>query len=412
MNIEVIGLGVGGEPDAATLAHIRNADLLAGGERLLNQVSPLARTDARLIVLKTPLEKPLAAIARARGQGLRVVVLADGDPLFFGIGARLIEYFGPGAVRLTPGVTAVAAACARLAIPWHDLPVVSLHGRDDPAPLLAALTAKGRAAVYTDAVNSPDALARRLLGLDIAEAALHVLEDMGTRGERMRSLSLKEAAGLTFSPINMVIVETGPAQGAAVPMLGRADHFYERRNGPITKWPVRACALAGLRLSPDCVLWDVGAGSGAVSVEACALVRTGRVFAVERDPDRCGLIRENRKRSRAWLLDVVQGEAPQAFASLPDPDRIFLGGGLGGASKELLTGACSRLKPGGRLAANAVLLGSLHAVVSHLNGLGWPVEIAQIQANLSSPLADDTRLGAQNPVFIVCADKPAAQKQG
>jgi len=417
--IEVIGLTIGDAPDAAVLARIRNADALAGGERLLAQVSRLAGTTAESIVLKTPLEEVFAAIARARDQGRRVAVLADGDPLFFGIGARLIEYFGQDAVRVTPAVTAVAAACARLSIPWHDLPAVSLHGRGDLTPLFAALRLKGRAAVYTDAVNSPDALARRLLDLDIAEAALWILENMGTPDERIRAVSLREAAGLTFSPLNVVIVETSPAQNG-VPVLGRPDDFYERQNGLITKWPVRACALAALRLPPDCVLWDVGAGSGAVSVEACALVRTGRVFAVERDPDRCRLIRENRKRSRAWLMEVVQATAPEAFAALPDPDRIFLGGGLGGnrsesrggESPQLLAEACSRLKPGGRLAANVVLLSSLHAVLHHLNGLGWPVEIAQIQANLSSPLGSDTRLGAQHPVFIVCADKPVTDIPG
>jgi len=406
--IEVLGLPAGGGPSAAATQLVRNAQTLAGGRRLQGRFPWFT---GERIPISSPLEKAFSAIARANSEGRRVVVLADGDPLYFGIGARLIEYFGGASLRFTPAVTAVAAACARLGIPWNDLPVATLHGRSDMTPLLGALTAKGRAAVYTDAVNSPDILARRLLDLDIAEVTFHILENMGTPEEQARTLSIQEAAKLAFHPLNLVIVETDPAPDC-VPALGQPDDFYESDHGLVTKWPARACALAALRLRPDSVVWDVGAGSGSVSVEACALAHRGRVFAVEQDSRRCGMIRANRKRARAWTLAVVEGEAPKIFDVLPDPDRIFLGGGLsgaqGGETPDILAEACARLKPGGRLAANVVLLGSLHAAAQYPRSLGWPVEITQLGAGVSSPLAGDIRLHAQNPVLIVCADKPQA----
>jgi len=180
--------------------------------------------------------------------------------------------------------------------------------------------------------------------------------------------------------------------------------------------------VAALRLTPDAVLWDVGAGCGSVGIEALALMPRGRVFAVERDPERHQAIKENIRRSGAWLVKAVKGEAPEAFAGLPDPDRVFVGGslgnaGAGGAAKASASGkakpgalaeACRRLKPGGRFVANTVLLGSLHAALEHFQALGWPVEVTQVQAGASAPLAGDLRLAAQNPIFIVAADKPSS----
>lgn len=398
--IEVLGLGMGAAPGRAGMERIIGADVLAGGARLLAR---FAHLPGGRVVLASPLDEALDSIAKARDQGLRVVVLADGDPLFYGIGARLVERFGASALRFTPGVSAVQAACSRIGLPWNDLRTVSLHGRADCAPLLAALAAEGRAAVYTDNRNTPDSVARLLLEQGLDNAALWVLEDLGSPEERVRRLNAAEAAGEEFSPLNLVIVETGePGQP---PMLGRPDEFYAARDGLITKWPVRSCALAALRLPRDGVLWDVGAGSGAVGLEACALMPLGMVFAVERDPERHRLIRENIRRSRAWQVRAVEGQAPEALAGLPDPDRVFLGGSLAGGSGTLAE-ACRRLKPGGRIVADTVLLGSLNLAVEHFRSLGWPSQTLQIQSSQCVPLAGDQHLVAHNPVFIITADKP------
>lgn len=403
--IEVAGLGMGGPLSRTEMERVLSADVLAGGIRLLARFSHLP---GERIVLASPLEEALDSIARARDAGKRVMVLADGDPLFFGIGTRLLARFGREALRFSPGVTAVQAAAARIGLSWDGLPVVSLHGRSDTGPLLAALAAGGRAAVYTDPSNSPDRLAMLLLEHGLEDAKLWVLEDLGGPAERVRRLGVAEAAREEFSPLNLVVVETPPRSMGleARPMLGRPDGFYEKEQGLITKWPARACSLAALRLTPSSLLWDVGAGCGAVGIEACSVITTGRVFAVERDPDRHQAIKENIRRSGAWLVKAVKGEAPEAFTGLPDPDRVFLGGSLGGGSQALAE-ACRRLKPGGRVVANTVLLGSLQTALDHFRALGWSFEVAQMQAAVSAPLADDLRLAAHNPIFILSADKPA-----
>ncbi|WP_027190296.1 bifunctional cobalt-precorrin-7 (C(5))-methyltransferase/cobalt-precorrin-6B (C(15))-methyltransferase [Fundidesulfovibrio putealis] len=416
--IEVLGLGMGSSLNRAEMERLVSADVLAGGARLLAR---FAHLPGERIVVGSPLSEALERMAKARAEGLRVAVLADGDPLFYGIGTRLVEHFGADALHFTPGITAVQAACARLGLTWNDLAAVSLHGRDDPGPLLAALAASGRAAVYTDQVNTPSAIGMLLLEYSLDDAVLWVCENLGGPEERLRRLSPAEAAREEFAPLNLVIVQIASASDAR-PMLGRPDDFYHRHDGLITKGPARACSVAALRLTPDAVLWDVGAGCGSVGIEALALMPRGRVFAVERDPERHQAIKENIRRSGAWLVKAVKGAAPEAFVGLPDPDRVFVGGSLGnpgavGAAKAPASGkakpgalaeACRRLKPGGRIVANTVLLGSLHAALEHFQALGWPVEVTQVQAGVSAPLAGDLRLSAQNPIFIVAADKPSS----
>ncbi|WP_243368727.1 precorrin-6y C5,15-methyltransferase (decarboxylating) subunit CbiE [Fundidesulfovibrio soli] len=400
--IEVLGLGIGGEPCPRTLEAAARCDVLTGGGRQLAAFEHLGKT---AIPLSGPLDQALERVAQARADGLRVAVLADGDPLYFGIGARLLERFGPGALRFTPGVTAVQAAAARLGLPWHDLPAVSLHGRVDPGPLFCALAFSGRAAVYTDAANSPDALCAMLLARGLPpQTRARILEDMGLPGEKLHTLDLPGAAALRFSPLNLLLLEMPP--GAPRPQLGRPDAFYETEGGLMTKGPARACSIAALRLEPESLLWDVGAGSGAVGIEASALLPRGRVFAVERSPARCVMIRRNAARCGAWQVDVAEGAAPEALAALPEPTRIFMGGSLSGGT-QALEACCERMAPGGRLVLNTVLLSSLGAALELFKRLGWAFEVLQVRADEAEPLAGDLRLAARNPVFIAAADKPA-----
>ncbi|GAB6037255.1 hypothetical protein JCM15519_18140 [Fundidesulfovibrio butyratiphilus] len=400
--IDVIGLGQSRVPatDQARQALAR-ASALCAGKRLL---AWFPDHPARKLPLNAPLDAALDALADARDQGDRVCVLTGGDPLFYGLGARLLERFGPEALRFHPATTTLQAAAARLKIPWQDLPVVSLHGRQGPGPLLAALSRSGACAVYTDPANSPDVLAKLFLNQGMDAAELAVCEDLGEPHEQVRLLGAADAARMRFSSLNFVVALSG-ADAQASPRLGRPDDWYAHPRGLITKWPVRACALAALRLGPESVLWDVGAGCGSVALEACALVTHGQVFAVEKNPERISAIRENRQRAGAWHLRLVEGHAPEALADLPAPDRVFLGGSLAEGT-DALEAACQALAPDGRLVVDTVLLGSLDAARTALARRGWPVEIVQIQASTGVELASDMQLKAHNPVFILAADKP------
>ena len=401
--VHVVGLRPGVlSPPPGVDDILTRAQVLVAGRRLLD-AAPRSCRPEKVIPVAGPLAPILEEITRDLDAGKAVVVLADGDPLFFGLGKRLIEHLGPERVFVHPNLCTLQMAAARVGLPWHEVRVVSLHGRSDFNPLFASLARFERLAVFTDPENSPAVIAQALLERGVVDAQLIVLENLGAQNETARRLRLEEAWDLPFADLNLVLVErTAPPE---IPlMLGIPDHFYLHEKGLITKQAARALGLAMLGVMPDSVIWDLGAGCGSVAIEASHLAHEGRIFAVEREPRRAAMIRENVRRIGAWLVDTVTGEMPDCLAALPDPDRVFIGGGLGQDTRPLAH-ACRRLKPGGRVVIHAILLDTLMRVKDYFQAQNWNFGITQIQASTADRLAGDLRLRAQNPVFIIRADK-------
>ncbi len=400
--IEVVGLGLNPELlCGATREAIARAEVLAGGRR---QLAAFPEGGGERIAIAAPIAEFIAAVRDRAAQGRRVVVLADGDPLFYGIGRTLIETLGPDAVRIHPGVTTLQTAAARMGLPWHDIRVVSLHGRADHAPLFAAMTWYERVAVFTDEEHSPSAIASALLERGAEDYGMWVFEDLESASERVGLYSLRHAVTERFSPLNMAVLER--RRKAPLPLrLGIPDEDLLHEGDMITKWPVRAVGLAALAIEPESVVWDVGAGCGSVSVEAAVLASNGEIVAVERDSARIAMLRENIRRAGAWSVRPVQGAAPDCLGALPDPDRVFMGGGLG-QSEDVLRACCARLRPGGRITAHAVLLDSVSRAQAVFQSLGWPVSMQQVQVSQSEPLGPGTRLKGHNPVFVISAARP------
>ena len=361
---------------------------------------------ARLLPLSTPLEPLLTRLSQLRAAGERVLVLADGDPLLFGIGATLVRRLGPDAVRLLPAVSSLQQACARLSLPWHKVICLSLHGRDDLRPLNVACGKNAPLCILTDARMSPDVLARHLLDRGVDWFDAHIFERMGAADEEVSHLSLADAASRDFGPAcTMLLVPAAPARR---PHLGLdADQLAVDR-GLITKKPVRAAALALLRIEAGHVVWDLGSGSGAVALEASVLAHEGRVIAVERSAGRAMGIQENRRRFGAANVEVRLGQAPECLPGLPDPQRVFIGGGLSGDDGDDILGhVCLRLPVGGRVVVSCVLLDSFSLCRRFFEDMAWPVEILQISAAEGKTLGGDVHLSAMNPVFLLAAQKPA-----
>lgn len=384
------------------------ADVICGPARLLDQVAEPEGRRLRRIPLTLPLEPLLDRLAHLRAAGAQVLVLSGGDPLFFGIGATMARQLGADAVRIVPAASSLQAACARLALPWHRVICLSLHGREDLGPLNAAAARGAPLCILTDARMTPDVIARHLLDRGVDWFTAHVFERMGAPDEVHHARALAETACARFGPACVLILD--PTGTVRRPYLG-IDDAELAVEGCFTRKPVRAAALALLGIGPRHVVWDLGAGSGAVSLEAAALAHEGRVIAVERDPDRAIGIQENRRRFGAATVEVCLGTAPDCLRDLPEPQRIFIGGGLSGpGGAVLLATACARLAPGGRLAATCVLLESFHRCREALQKRGWPVEILQIQSAEAQPLGAGSHLVARNPVFLLAGRKPRGRE--
>jgi precorrin-6Y C5,15-methyltransferase (decarboxylating) len=403
--VHVIGLPM--DPADISLSAARlimAAGVIAGGRR---QLGHFPDAPGRRIEIAAPLAASLAQIKAAHEAGEKVVVVCGGDALHFGLGRRLLDALGPDELIFHPAPTAPQTLAARLKLPFENIPCVSLHGRDDRtgyAPLFAALTRHRRVFVYTDRANTPAEIAKALIARGAGAARLLIAEDLGETSEKITGQSPDEAARGTFSELSVMLVDMIEPP-LAMPGLGLPDDFYRHEAGLITKWPVRAAAIAALRLFPDSTLWDLGAGCGAVGIEAAPLLPLGRVVAVERDPDRAAMIAENAARLHAFNVETVLGEMPECLQNLPGPDRIFVGGGLG-SGDAVLREAVRRLEPGGRIVVAAVLLSTLESARRALSELGFAVAVDQIQVATGAPLAGDTQLKAHNPVFLIRADKP------
>jgi precorrin-6B C5,15-methyltransferase / cobalt-precorrin-6B C5,C15-methyltransferase len=398
ISVNLIGLGMSPEDlTAKALKIIERAEVLAGGRR---QLDYFASQGGEKIVVGKDVAGALKAI-REVAASKRVVVLASGDPNYYGIGRRLIEFLGPGNVVVLPNITAVQSACGLLKISWDDATVVSLHGRG-MAKLNEVLGKADKIIIYTAGAETPKEIARLLQKTEMPEYKMCILENLGEAEQRFAWLSPAEVEKQTFSPLNMVVLLREAAERAASLHVGLPETALEHEAGLITKAEVRAVVLAKLQLLPGQILWDVGAGCGSVGLEASLLLPGGQIIAVEQQPERVRQILANKSRFGVGNLEVVSGTAPDCLAALPQPDRVFIGGG-GGSLSQILQVVLARLQPGGRVVVTAALLATLETASGILYSHAWEMEICQVQVNRSRDLGASAYLQALNPIWIITA---------
>lgn len=386
--IDVVGL-VGGECfGTAARAAVDGATVVVGSDRQLELASPAA--EAERVPLTANLSDAFDQIADAVEHGARVTVLASGDPGFFGIVRALASRFGSGALRVHPAPSSVSLAFARLGCSWDDAVVVSAHGRaiDDAARELLDVP---KAAVLTSPDNPPQAIAAALLSLGCRPRDVTVLTRLGERDEHVFHGDLAALAASDLDAMSIVVLrERRPEQGPKTLSWGMPEDRFAHRDGMITKAEVRAVALSKLQLPRTGVLWDVGAGSGSIAIEAARLAPDLKVFAIERDAESVTRIVANAE-THGVAVDAVSGTAPDVLAMLPDPDRVFVGGGGIG----VLDAALARLRPGGVVVANYALVDRAVAAWQRLGN------IVELSVARGVALGEHgVRLVAENPVFV------------
>lgn len=406
--VVLIGMGMSPE-DLSPRAHrwLEQAEILAGGHRHLAAFSEYG---VEKIVIEAPLDKGLERI-RDISARKRTAVLASGDPFYFGIGKRLVETLGDENVLALPNVTSVQTFFARLRQSWEDVKVISLHGRKEEeliAKLVFETARCPRIAVFTDNEHNPAWIARQLLGAGFKDRILIVAENLGEISEKISRLTVEEALEQNFAPLNMAVIlspstaDSHSAKNLDLPLFGLAESAFLHEAGMITKMEVRAVVLACLHLIPDLTLWDLGAGSGAVGIEAARLVPLRQVFAVEMNDRRYQEILVNAGRLAGPVVKAIKGRASEIIGQLPTPDRVFIGGS-GPELQEILESVAKRLAPRGRVVQTTVTLDSLEISRSFWQKRGFELSISQVQINRSVPVARTLRFEALNPVFVISA---------
>ena len=393
--IALIGMGASAATlTAEALEALRRARRVAGARRLLEALPPDVTRDRVPAVRAGEIWQAVRDVDRA-------AVLYSGDTGFYSGAAELLELLRgqEREAEVFPGLSSVQMLAARLGRPWQDWKLVSAHGRAcDPV----AAVCGGQPAFFLTGTGEggPAALCRQLTAAGLGGLPVTVAEALAMDGERLFAGTAAQAAGRGFGPLAVLLAEPAFRLPARTP--GWPDGTFVRAEGvPMTKQAVRAQVLAQLAVRPGETVWDVGAGTGSVSVELAYANGGAPVCAVECLPAACAVLEENRRRLGGWNVRVVQGSAPQALAGLPAPDAVFLGG-TGGELGPILD-AVWAANPAARVCLTAIALETLAAALEAFAARGRKADAVQIAAAHAGGPGRLHLLRAENPVFILTA---------
>jgi len=434
-------IGIGYRPlDARSSDLIKNAEVILASKRLCGVFQRYAEFESVKEKIKV-INKVDETLEFIRSSIFHlpssIVLLASGDPLFFGIGRKALEEFGPENVEIIPDLSSVQLAFARIGEPWDNAFLVSLHGGPDPEkrrrlpyeikdlPML--LERHPKIAILTDRENNPAAVARELTG----DVRIFVCERLGYEDERVTEGTPEKISGMNFADPNVVVIiretsassfplvgsssatrcvgnpsgqkDCGQAAMTEKTIFGLTEYDIAHSRGLITKDEVRAVSIHKLRLPDKGVLWDIGAGSGSVSIEVARLCPGSKIFSIEKNQDELSNIRENISSFRVSNIEVISGEAPEALKDLPRPDRVFIGGSSGHLSE--IVGLVSSRMLKGLIVINATTLETLSEATTSLGDHGFVVEVSEISVSRSKKIGDRLHMSALNPVFIIKGEK-------
>ena len=397
--IYLIGAGFTGWDGfpARALDIIATADILIGHQRHLAIFPDFAGEKRELGDLPELIEF-------LKKSDQRVVLLASGDPTFFGISRFLLRNLPKERLEIFPNVTSMQYAFARIKEPWDDGIFVSVHGRGMHQAVDKIIAAE-KACVLTDKVNTPAAIAAELIERGAEGYEAWLCEDLGMPSEKFTKTTVRGLLDITASELNiLILIRTYEPSLVHYPLIGIDDDEFHTSKKLITKLEVRAVTLAKLQLQDDLVLWDIGAGSCSVSIEASNLMPGGRIFAVEKNAQCVGFITENLKKFCARNIKLIEAFAPDGLDDLPDPDRVFIGG-AGGKLDEIIDVVSQRLRQDGVVVINAVTLDTLTRAVEFLEDHGFTVEATCINVAKTRNLTEYKMFEAQNPVYVISARK-------
>ncbi len=397
--VYVLGLSPQGIRDLPEREHaiLHTADIVYAREDILREIPHVLR--------KHPICSPLAPLAEhLKGHAReKRVVLATGDPNFFGIAEFLYRTLGRDAVQVIPQLSSIQWAFAKIKMSWHDAYFGSVHGRGMEHVAFWVLHHE-KVAILTDPSHNAQKIAQILVAHGLGEAQMFVCENLGMETENIAEARALEVQHWQTGGYTVVVVLHRLRHSSP---FGLNDEDFERPKGQpgmITKKSVRAVAIGQLSLNPGSVLWDIGAGTGSVGIDGSRIIGPeGKVFAVERNSGAFDILCSNIQHHQAWVTPIL-GEAPEVLEKLPDPDAVFIGG-AGGRFPELVKEIFRRLRPGGKVVLNLIRFDKV-AGIRELLPPDYPWDVRLIQTSLMDWKMTVPRFVPDNPVFVVSVKKP------
>ena len=408
--VHIIGIGDDGLDGLTGTSRqlIERADLLVGAEYTLALV-PSARGER--LPVGGNLDPAVKRIASAPEK--RIAVLVSGDPLFYGLARYLCDKLGKDRFEVVPHVSSMQLAFARVKESWEDAYLTNLANHPLPQ-VLERIRVADTVGLFTSDQCPPAAVARGLLDRKIDYFSAYVCENLGSPDERVTQGSLVELAGQEFASLNVMILvrkpgaPDRPTEEIGRRLFGNADEVFlqsKPKSGLLTPSEVRAMALAQMDLRARSTVWDIGAGSGSVAIEAAQIAAAGMTYAIEMDQEDHALILANAEKFGVRNLTPVLGRAPDAWAKLPDPDAIFVGGS-GREVNRLVDLAFDRLRPLGRLVANVSSIENLAEVHAAMHRRVDDAKVWMINIARGTYQLERVRFDALNPTFLLAVVKP------
>lgn len=404
--IKVVGVGLDGQAGLTETVQeiVENATVLVGSQR---QLSYFSNYQGKQIQLGN-LQETIAQIKTAFTSQENVVVLTSGDPLFFGFGRLLLEHFSAEQLTFYPHLSSLQIAFNRIKLPWQDATLISAHGRNTEALVKAIQRGDEKIGILTDPQNTPSAIAQLITALDLPYSyQFWVCENLEGKEERCQCLDLETVKASQFAPLNVVILRRDASivpNLENLPHLGLADEVFlsfPDRPGLMTKREIRPLILAELGLQPEQIIWDIGAGTGAVSIEIARLFPTSQVYAIEQTTMGFYLIRENCQRLEVDNVTPIAGKAPDQLPTTR-PHRVFIGG-TGGNLNEILQICDEKLVRGGKIVLALATLENFEQARQWFKEHQWRDRVLQIQISRTIPIAKLTRFSPLNPVHLLTA---------
>lgn len=401
--IHIIGIGDDGLDGltAAAKQRVQEAEVLVGMKHILPAATQAERWD-----MGADLDGIIKKLEGAATK--RVVILASGDPLFYGTARFLCDRLGKDRFEVTPHVSSMQLAFARVKESWDEAYLTNLATQSVERMVEKTRTAE-KVGIFTTETSPPSAVAKALLERKIDYFFAYVCENLGSPDERVTQSELAELADQEFSPLNVMIlvrkpgVPDRPAAMIGRRLFGNPDEAFlqsQPKRGLLTPAEVRSVALAQLDLGPTSVMWDVGAGSGSVAIEGAQIASGGQVFAIEMDPEDYNLISANAERFAVSNLTPILGKAPEAWEGLPAPDAIFVGGS-GRHVPGIVEQALGQLKPGGRIVVTVSSIENLAAVQQLLNQKAADSQVWIINISRGTEQLERMRFESLNPTFLL-----------
>ncbi|MBR3038905.1 MAG: precorrin-6Y C5,15-methyltransferase (decarboxylating) subunit CbiT, partial [Clostridia bacterium] len=398
--ITVIGIGTDGDRTLTREAAraCEQAELIVGAKRVTDALSRFHKPVELAIA-----PKEIEAILRSTDVN-RIVVAMSGDTGFFSGAKKLLPRIADLKPLVLPGISSVSYLAARLGVPYHDAALVSAHGRAINLPAKVRMHARTFVLVGGERGVRDQLLLLCENGLGNVQVAVGT--DLGSETEAIERGTAEELAGKPFSPLAILCIEN-PDADAAIVTYGRNDGDFLRTEVPMTKSEVRAVTLSKLKLTKTAVCWDVGAGTGSVSIEMAEAAEDGQVFAIERNADACALIERNKRHLGVLNVTVVEGSAPEALFDLPAPTHVFIGGS-GGNLSEILETALSK-NPAVRIVLNTVTAETFAEATAAIKALQLKnEEIVELNVSRSRKVGAYHMMTAQNPVCIFSCEGDGA----